>query len=110
MQYFTIQILRSILYGENGRIFVTFQAAQQRTERDDLDSCLMRGLGVWTAHANRIPHPAGRFIHFLNGRVRRTDRPHLRSSTICLNRIYENPTTKEKETGICGVIKTTDEI
>jgi hypothetical protein len=69
----------------------------------------MRDFGVWAAHANRIPLPAGRFIHLLNGRVRRTDPPHLRSPTICLNRIYENPTTKE-ETGICGVIKTIEEI
>jgi hypothetical protein len=73
----------------------------------------MRGFEVWAVHANGIPLPAGRFIHLLNGRVqvkalRRTDPPHLRSPTICLNRICENSTTKEKETGICGVTKTTE--
>jgi hypothetical protein len=75
----------------------------------------MRGFGVWAVHANRIPLLAGRFIHLLNGRVqvkalRRTDSPRLRSPTICLNMIYENSTTKEKENGICGVVKTTEEI
>lgn len=75
----------------------------------------MRGFGVWAVHANRIPLPAGRFIHPLNGRVqvkalRRTDPPYLRNPTICLNRIYENSTTKGKETGIRGVIKTSEEI
>jgi hypothetical protein len=75
----------------------------------------MRGFGIWAIQANGIPLPAGRFFHLLIGRVqvkalRRTDNPYLRSPTICLNRIYENSTTKEKETGICGVIKTTEEI
>jgi hypothetical protein len=74
----------------------------------------MRDFGVWAVHANKIPLPAGRLIHLLNGRVqveavRRTDPPHLRSPAICMNGIYENSTRKEK-TGICGVIKTTEEI
>jgi len=65
----------------------------------------MRGVGVWAFHANRIPLLAGRLFHLLNGRVqvkalRRTDPLHLWSPTICLNKIYENSTTKEKKTGI----------
>jgi hypothetical protein len=76
---------------------------------------LMCGFEVWTVHANRIPLPAERFIHLLKGRVqvkavRRTDPLHLRSLAVYRNGIYENSTTKEKETGICGVIKTTEEI
>jgi hypothetical protein len=75
----------------------------------------MRGFGVWAVHANRIPLPAERFIHLLNGCVQvkalqRTDPLRLRSPAICMNGIYENSTTKEKETGICGVIKTAEEI
>jgi hypothetical protein len=115
MQYSTVQILRSVLYVGEWSYFCYISGSPAKNRIRRFGWLLNAQFWGWAVHANRIPLPAGRFIHLLNSRVqvkalRRTDPSHFQSPAICMKGDYENSTTKQKKIEIHGVIKTTEEI